>query len=267
MQATTPKFTTANWATPGVGCTFNCRQGMVAWSAASLAPGESTMLQYLVTVDNTNTNPPPPNGTLLASSISALAFGNVTVKHTVMVADGKALDLNLREEPYRVAADGMLNYTISYGNTGTNPTAARLRTPLPRGTSFVSATGASQQDGGNIEWDLGNIAAGASEHRGLTVQVAANAVHGTLIRAAAELRDPISGQSLVRRSTNAARSARDRTVRSSTGALGGHTACLRRLRLYRPGLQLLSQPALSELPKLRTASLARAPTRANSCPA
>jgi Domain of unknown function DUF11 len=183
---------------------FTCRRGnVITWSVASLAPGATTLMHYNALVDNTAANPAPPDGTLLSSDISA-ATTTTTVTDATMVivtAAGAALDIAVSGAPQRVAAGGMLTYTLSFGNVSAAGVPAQLRFVLPPGTTLVAATGGGAAAGGVVVWDLGTIPAGFSDRRQVVVQVTAGTSSGTLLVADAELRDPAGQTSIVRTST------------------------------------------------------------------
>jgi uncharacterized repeat protein (TIGR01451 family) len=77
-----------------------------------------------------------------------------------------------------VAPGGLITYTLSVGAPGGPITGAVLSDTLPVSTTFVSAGGAYTRSGpGNnrVSWALGNLAAGQTITRTLTVQVAPDA--------------------------------------------------------------------------------------------
>jgi len=68
-----------------------------------------------------------------------------------------------------------LTYTINYANpSATGLTGVTLTSPLPPGTTFVSATGGGTVVGGNVVWNIGALAAAASGSVTFTVSVPQN---------------------------------------------------------------------------------------------
>ena len=58
-------------------------------------PGGSTKLYFTVAVDNSVTNPPPADGSILFSDATAYVFGGVTVANAVTVSSGNHLNLTI----------------------------------------------------------------------------------------------------------------------------------------------------------------------------
>jgi uncharacterized repeat protein (TIGR01451 family) len=193
-----PRYTTVTYV-PNGQCNSSCRfGGLLSWHVASLDPGDSTNLQFTMVVDNSTANPPPPNGTVLTHDVTAFVFGGVSVRESLLVADGSRLNLSASSTPDRVAPGDTLTYALNFGNSGSGPVSARLRLPVPPGTSFVSATGGGAASAGVVEWNLGALAAGFADRRLVTVKVDDSATPGTLLEAQPELVNASSRQSLVR---------------------------------------------------------------------
>ncbi|HKS22733.1 MAG TPA: C25 family cysteine peptidase [Thermoanaerobaculia bacterium] len=69
-----------------------------------------------------------------------------------------------------------LTYTITYANpSSVQITNAVITSPVPSGTTFVSATGGGTQSAGTVTWNIGTLAAGASGSVTFTVSVNSNA--------------------------------------------------------------------------------------------
>ena len=202
INVTVPPSMTVT-AVPSGACTTNpCRfGGIVYYNNVSLAAGASTLLSFTATVDNSTANPPPPSGAVLKNDAIAYVFGGVTASASVLVGNGKNLQLAMEGAPDRIVPGGALTYTISYGNAGSAAVGAHLSVKLPAGTTFVSASGGGTASGSVVSWDLGTIAAGYNDQRTLTVKVDAAATAGAWLVADAQLVDPVSGQTLVREST------------------------------------------------------------------
>src|SRR5439155_17085894 len=82
--------------------------------------------------------------------------------------------------------------------------AATLAVALPAGTSFVSATGGGTLVGSAVQWDVGVLPSGGTGQRQLVVQVDPAAASGSVVSAAADLRDAGTGASLARANAAAA---------------------------------------------------------------
>ena len=71
-----------------------------------------------------------------------------------------------------------LTYTLSYANSGTGiADNAVITDPIPAGTAFVSATGGGTLAGGNVTWNLGNLAAGAAGNVSFVVTLPADGAY------------------------------------------------------------------------------------------
>ncbi|HET6149646.1 MAG TPA: hypothetical protein VFH68_19065 [Polyangia bacterium] len=205
LWATVPEFTSvASGTITGSGTCglFSCRRPeIIVWTVASLAPGAGVVLQFAAVVDNAVATPPPPNGAILSTDVTAFLFGGVNVSRQVLVATGRNLDLAIGATPNRVLPGANLDYVIDVGNTGVVGVPALLRVPVPAGTTFVSAGGGGVLSGGAVQWAFGTVGAGFTGRLPLTVQVAPDATDGELLVGEAELRDPSTQQTLVRASS------------------------------------------------------------------
>jgi uncharacterized repeat protein (TIGR01451 family) len=117
----------------------------------------------------------------------------------VEVSTTTDLALGVIDSPHPVAPGATLTYALHFSNPGaiTSP-ATNLVMPLPAGTSFVSADGGGALTSGVVQWSVGALAPGATGTRQLVTTVSSQALNGTLINAAADLRDPAAGRSMAR---------------------------------------------------------------------
>jgi uncharacterized repeat protein (TIGR01451 family) len=149
----------------------SCSPGeTVRWSVDVLAPGDFAVLSVAPTV---LADPAPSDGTEIAFAANVSAFGLplAATQASTFVDSGRTLDLSLDDDRDPVAPGGSILYRLSVGNRGPATSQSNvLRMPLPVGTTFVSAT-----DNGIlgiddvVEWQLGDLAAGATSIHELVV--------------------------------------------------------------------------------------------------
>jgi VCBS repeat-containing protein len=206
-HTTVARADTSPLATDAVGNAFTTLNPgqILRFVTGNVPAGESAVLRFSALVDVIS---PPPAGTVIEAS--AAAFNNntgsdVQTSHALVVGAAPGLRLSLADAPSTVPASGTLDYVLTYGNAGGAPVPARLLMPLPLG---VQAGSAIASDGGVVagnlvQWDLGTLPAGAFGQRRLSVQVGPNppTVDGTLIGAAASLREATSGDGLAQADT------------------------------------------------------------------
>jgi uncharacterized repeat protein (TIGR01451 family) len=151
-------------------------QDKAVWTAPSLAPGGFIDLQFTADL-----SPTVRSGTA-EPSVSAFVASNAAARVAAVVtkvvnrATVPLLNLN-KSGPNSVETGTMIDYQLSYGNTGS---AAAMGTviedTLPAGTTFVSASdgGVETAPGsGIVRWDLGTLGAGVSDTLDLRVQATA----------------------------------------------------------------------------------------------
>src|SRR5207249_1382052 len=79
------------------------------------------------------------------------------------------------------APGSTITYTITVRNAGNqDATGVTLTDPLPPNTTFASASNGGSLGGGSVTWAIGNLAAGATVTRTVTVQVAASVPAGAV---------------------------------------------------------------------------------------
>lgn len=174
-------FTSAT-GTNGFSCTqaggvVNCTGGSVAGNGGTAtitivvtSPGVTGKITDNATVDPNNTIP-------------EIDETNNNASVDTMVTTGINLDAHIAGVPDPVAPSGLLTYTLTVNNTGTqNASGVKVTDILPAGVTFVSATGDSgltcNQAGGTVTCVGGAIAAGA--HATITINVLAPAAPTTI---------------------------------------------------------------------------------------
>lgn len=166
-----------------------------------IAAGQSVTVTFAALVDITN---PPPNGKLLRSTATAtgvISLGTASGASAALdvLVSNADLSLGMVSGPSPVAPGGALSYTLRYGNPGaTGSAAAVLAVPLPQGTSLISASDGGLLAGGLVQWNIGALSAGAVGQRQFVLKVDPQTIDGSLVTAAADLRDALSGRSLAR---------------------------------------------------------------------
>ena len=109
------------------------------------------------------------------------------------------LSLGMVNAPSVVAPGGAVSYTLRFGNpSGASSVGAVLAVPVPAGTSFVSASDGATLNGSEVQWNVGALAASATGQRQFVVTVNAQAANGSVVAAAADLREAATGRSLAR---------------------------------------------------------------------
>jgi len=175
---------------PNGSATANCGpSATLRIQLGTLQAGESRTLQVpLVVLDS-----------LPLNSVVDLAFeadytnntANVVRTETVRVNNPALADLDLDISADRdpLAPNSELTYTLSYGNRGiSSASAVMLVVPLPVGVTFVSASDGGSLMNNEVTWSIGNLAAGSSGRRMLTVQETSGQA-GHILLASAEISD------------------------------------------------------------------------------
>ena len=218
----TNRYTTSEWlhayaqvpdhatvAASAISAGGSCGQGVttcgagqtISWSLGYVGAGGSVTVMYTARVDTVN---PPAAGTVLRSTASADAVASgagsaAPVAVDVLVAGAADLAMGMTAAPGSVVPGGTLSYVVSFGNpNATSAPAAVLAMPVPAGTTVVSASAGGTLVDGAVQWEVAALAAGASGQRQVAVQVDAGLPDKSVLVAAAELRDPVTGRSLAR---------------------------------------------------------------------
>lgn len=160
---------------------------LVIWDLGTVAMGTTGSVTLVVQVAS-----PLPNGTVIENSatLSSTETEPVAATSQNTVTSAPALGLAKSASPEPVPSGGLLTFTLSYANTGSDQaTGAVLTDPLPPHTTFAAASGGGSYDAGTntVTWSLGTIPAGASGAVTLNVLVASSTTSGTMIENTATL--------------------------------------------------------------------------------
>ena len=159
---------------------------VVSWPAFDVQPGATVTRTYQVTV-----NSPLTNGTTIpnAGSYTWDAFppGSGGIDTNLVITPVQSAPvLTLTKSTLRpgipIGVNGLVEYTLRITNTGNeNANNVVVRDPVPLGSQFVSATHSGDFDPVQrlITWNIGTLAAGASE---------------TMVQIVREPPDPETGQ-------------------------------------------------------------------------
>ena len=181
----------------------NTKSGTDAYYAAgtkltgnfgTIPPGQSRVVLVTVKVDQANATTgaqPPPDGTVI--TLNAIASNNTesaTAAVDVTVAAVPTYNVQIRTEEQNFAGPGAtVSYLVRFSKLRATGGGSALRVVLPTGTSFVSATDGGVPDSGAVQWDLGNLAAGQSGLRRVSVSLDPGLPVGSLFGAQAEVGD------------------------------------------------------------------------------
>src|SRR5579859_2286195 len=169
----------------GVAPFTTCQAGQTLSFSFNVPAGGEETIVYPALV---NTSTPPPNGTKM-SSLATATIGTTVLKATatatVKSSAAALMHLTLSALPAQALANGMLTYTLTYGNPSGNAVAANLLFPVPSGTTFVSASGGGTEVSGEVSWSLGTVAAHSAARQTVVVQVGKSRAAGTLLSASA----------------------------------------------------------------------------------
>ena len=192
-------FNTAFKAATGGGV-YDADKKVVTWSIGNVAAGASATVTFTVTVKATLNNGDKINNTTysVGATNADTTYGDAVTTPVVKPV------LSVKKTAGAAAVDigGNITYTITYGNAGgADATSVVIKDTLPAGTTFVSATGGGTESGGDVTWNIGNLAKNTSNQTvSLTVRTATtNIPDGTVITndkyniAAAEITTPVAG--------------------------------------------------------------------------
>ena len=110
---------------------------------------------------------------------------------TLRVANSRKLELALTGHHDPVPADGLLNYTLTYGvlSSSTGLPDATLELTLPKQTQFVSADGGGILQGDTVVWSPGPLNPGAHGRWDVVVSVDHDTSPGTILQAFSRFED------------------------------------------------------------------------------
>lgn len=141
----------------------------VELDAGNLAAGQSKEFQVTVKAAKT--------GTYENSGTAASAGGLTTESNkTSTIVRQPALSLTCKA-PERVFLGREASFEFTVKNTGDAACSTTISMPLPSGATFVSATDGGASAGGNVNWNVGNLTAGASKTVSVTVMPSRGSVN------------------------------------------------------------------------------------------
>lgn len=197
LEASVPQYTTVTAATDGQCSPKYCTSGYVApygnvevWKVPSLEPGESWWTTFRPTLEAT-----APAGEDIELDVIAKIGATKAASAQTKLAVAKSpasFDLVVTGAR-RVAPGGTLDFSLRFGNHTLSAAPATLRASIPKGTSVVSASSGATLQGNVLEWSLGKIASGYSDHRELRLKVASGAVPGSFIELSPQISDGSPG--------------------------------------------------------------------------
>lgn len=142
------------------GLTTDAGQSRVSFDAGTLAPGQSREFTFNARATGTGTY----NNTATVTSaqgVDADASGTVTVSRPVLTI--------VCETPERAIFGRNFDVCLTVRNTGDAPSANTVISMALGGGRFVSATDGGAVSGGNVTWNVGTLAAGATKRVCVTV--------------------------------------------------------------------------------------------------
>lgn len=184
VVAFAPNMTNGGNVQCRVGATFGCDASEYAvWTIGVLPAGHGTLLSIPTSILSGPSAPLIGTAMTWSALVTANDGSQVFAHRTVPVAATRPLDLEADASPHPVALDGVLTYTLTYGNRGTALlVGGLLELPVPPGTELQTASDGGTLINGVVRWTLGDLAAGASGVRTVDVTVDGNVVEdGTAI--------------------------------------------------------------------------------------
>jgi uncharacterized repeat protein (TIGR01451 family) len=148
------------------------------WNIGSLSPGASGTITVTVKV-----NAPLTNGTQLLNSVLIQSDqGSANVQEVTVVESNHTLSISKTASPDPVQPGQDLTYTINYSNLASSTETATnvvITETYDSNVTFISASPSPSV--GNNQWNIGNLAPGASGSITVTVNVKANVESGSKI--------------------------------------------------------------------------------------
>ncbi|MCL4296682.1 MAG: DUF11 domain-containing protein [Anaerolineae bacterium] len=197
---------------PGAGNT-----GTVRWRLGTRNPGATGVVTMTVNVAS-----PLPRGTLInnTATIQDSNGGATDVDSaSTSVTSGHAFTLTKSDTPDPSLPNGIINYTLHWVVTGNEPAQnVTITDTIPANTTFFGCSGCSQQ-GGVVQWNLGNRIPGENGDVTLQVQVNSPLPNGTVISNQAHIFDGNSGTPAAASTTTTVQSGHNLTLSKSAPSI------------------------------------------------
>ena len=142
----------------------------ITWSPGTLAAGAAGEVSFVVRADTGS------EVTLSDYGVTCAELGSQSGAPVGVTVLPLPFDLAVAgtASPSPVTSGDELTYAFSFANHGgSTAPGTLLRSPIPAGTSFLSATGGGTFDGAAVTWPLGSLAPGANGTVTMTVSVTA----------------------------------------------------------------------------------------------
>lgn len=186
LQDYLPELT--NFISASGGGIYNEAERVVTWTISSLAVGATSQVQLTLQIDES-----APQGSVIinSSTIQSDDSTPLTDSESIIVKLSPKLQLDKTADVKIVSPGDLVTYTLQYANTG-NTTASDpvLEDAIPRGATFVSATGGGVFSGNSVRWSLPYLAVGEQGSVSLVVAVNGDVANGDYIDNVATLDSP-----------------------------------------------------------------------------
>ena len=156
------------------------------WTLGTLAAGETRTITLNPLVDAATLD---GVGIALPVVFSGTDISEIRINRSIDVYNSPSADLALGASTDPVVPDEAFTYTLDIGNIGaTALTGTELRATLPDGVTVSAISdGGTEDENGEIVWDIGSLAVGQALHREITVTPDANLTNGAILKATAQL--------------------------------------------------------------------------------
>ncbi len=166
----------------------------LVWDLGSLAAGTSQTLTVVVSVDPGAVGP-LSNQAAVSSQTTDPAIGNNSAVEFTAVTTQADLGIEISDLPDPVVAGQGLTYTLVVSNQGPSDASGVVVTDTLPGEVVYSTANPSPDGTDPLVWDLGSLAAGASQTLTVIVSVDAGAVGplGSQVAVSSQTTDPAIG--------------------------------------------------------------------------
>ena len=175
-------------AEPNCGCRYStCSSGFEAsWAIGTLAAGETRTITVNPLVDETTLDGAE---IVLPVVFSGTDISDIQIDQSVEVYNSPSADLALGASTDPVIPGEAFTYNLDVGNLGaTALTGTELRATLPDGVTVSAISdGGTENENGEVVWNIGSLAVGESLHREITVTPDADLTNGAIFKASAQL--------------------------------------------------------------------------------